>query len=111
MEDVRRIYIVTDNDLSNNLKMPTVVIGLIGTNLDAPGEGAERWNRWRPTISLCQHDELLIDRLELLHQEKDSDLIESVRDDLRSVSPETEYGHINSKSGSLGLRRGFRRTA
>lgn len=90
MEDVRRIYIVTDNDLSNNLKMPTVVIGLIGTNLDAPGEGAERWNRWRPTISLCQHDELLIDRLELLHQEKDSDLIESVRDDLRSVSPETE---------------------
>jgi transcriptional regulatory protein RtcR len=69
--------------------MPTVVIGLIGTNLDA-GDGAERWNRWRPTVSLCQHEELLIDRLELLHQRRDSGLIETARDDIRSVSPETE---------------------
>jgi transcriptional regulatory protein RtcR len=70
--------------------MPTVVIGLIGSNLDAVGQGAERWNRWRPTVSLCQHEELLLDRLELLHQPKDSDLIETVRADIRNVSPETE---------------------
>jgi transcriptional regulatory protein RtcR len=82
-------YIVIDNNLSNNLRMKTVVIGLIGSNLDAVGEGAERWNRWRPTVSLCQHEELLIDRLELLHQPKDSDLIETVREDIRNVSPET----------------------
>jgi transcriptional regulatory protein RtcR len=69
--------------------MPTVAIGLIGSNLDA-GDGAERWNRWRPTVSLCQHDELLIDRLELLHQRRDSELIEIARTDIRSVSPETE---------------------
>ena len=69
--------------------MPTVVIGLIGTNLDS-GDGAERWNRWRPTVSLCQHEELLIDRLELIHQRKDSELVKSARDDIRSVSPETE---------------------
>jgi len=78
--------------------MPTVVIGLIGTNLDA-GEGAERWNRWRPTVSLCQHEELLIDRLELLHQRKESDLVKSVRDDIRSVSPETEV-----RPHELGIR-------
>jgi transcriptional regulatory protein RtcR len=69
--------------------MPTVVIGLIGTNLDS-GDGAERWNRWRPTVSLCQHEELLIDRLELLHQRRESHLIETARADIRSVSPETE---------------------
>ena len=69
--------------------MPTVVIGLIGSNLDS-GDGAERWNRWRPTVSLCQHEELLIDRLELLYQRRDSKLVESARDDIRSVSPETE---------------------
>ena len=68
--------------------MPTVVIGLIGTNLDS-GDGAERWNRWRPTISLCQHEELLIDRIELLHQRRDSDLVMSASEDIRSVSPET----------------------
>jgi transcriptional regulatory protein RtcR len=69
--------------------MPTVVIGLIGSNLDS-GDGAERWNRWRPTVSLCQHEELLIDRIELLHQRRDSDLVLSASEDIRSVSPETE---------------------
>ena len=81
--------IVIDSNLSNNLRMPTVVIGLIGTNLDA-GDGAERWNRWRPTVSLCQHEDLLVDRLELLHHRRDSELVKSARDDIRSVSPETD---------------------
>ena len=69
--------------------MNTVALGLIGTNLDA-GDGPERWNRWRPTVSLCQHGELLIDRLELLHQRRDADLVKQVCADLRGVSPETE---------------------
>src|ERR1700687_5014892 len=87
---VIQITIVEDTDLSNNLRMPTTVaLGLIGTNLDA-GDGAERWNRWRPTLSLCQHEDLLIDRLELLHQRRDANLFGIVRDDIRSASPETE---------------------
>ena len=69
--------------------MLTVVFGLIGTNLDA-GEGAERWNRWRPTVSLCQHEEFVVDRLELLHHRRDTDLVRSTCDDIRGVSPETE---------------------
>ena len=43
-----------------------VVIGLLGNVLDAPKEGS-RWANWRPTVSLFQHDDLLIDRIELLH--------------------------------------------
>jgi len=67
----------------------TVIIGLIGTNLDA-GEGPQRWNHWRPTVSLCQHDDLLVGRLELLHSSREANLIEIVREDIRRVSPETE---------------------
>ena len=69
--------------------MITVAVGLIGANLDA-GVGPERWNRWRPTVSLCQHEELLIDRLELLHQRRDADLVEIVRADIGNISPETD---------------------
>ena len=66
--------------------MPTVVIGLIGTTLDA-GDGAERWNRWRPTISLCQREELLVDRLELLHQRPRTARVLEVLEETRRSDP------------------------
>lgn len=51
----------------------TVVIGLAGPTLDARG-GKDRWQRWRPTVSIGQHDDLLVDRFELLCQESISGL-------------------------------------
>jgi len=47
----------------------TVAIGFMGTQLDS-GQGAGRWEKWRPTISLVQHEDTLIDRLELLYATK-----------------------------------------
>ena len=44
--------------------MDTVMIGFLGTNLDRGG--SNRWERWRPTVDLFRHDDLLINRLELL---------------------------------------------
>lgn len=71
-----------------------VVIGLLGASLDS-GTGIARWERWRPSISLCQHDDLLISRLELLYQPRFSRLFEVIRDDLAHISPETEVrGHL-----------------
>ena len=67
----------------------TVVIGFLGTTLDA-GRGAGRWEKWRPTLSLCQHEELLVHRLDLLYAPGSADLMRHVRDDLDHVSPETE---------------------
>src|SRR5262245_23487376 len=67
----------------------TVAIGLVGTTLDR-GQGPKRWGAWRPSIAACQHEDLLIDRFELLHQRKYTSLAETVRDDIRHVSPETE---------------------
>jgi transcriptional regulatory protein RtcR len=67
----------------------TVVIGLLGTTLDR-GKGTKRWEAWRPSVAACQHEDLLIDRFELLHQQRVTALAETVRDDIRHVSPETE---------------------
>ncbi|MBI4954646.1 MAG: sigma 54-interacting transcriptional regulator [Myxococcales bacterium] len=67
--------------------LPTVVIGLYGTTLDA-ARGPARWQRWRPTLSALQHEDLLVTRLELLARppEAATQLVE----DARRVSPETE---------------------
>ena len=66
----------------------TVIIGLLGPSLDN-GRGPERWERWRPSVSLCQHPDLLVSRLELLHERKFNALAEVVCGDITSVSPET----------------------
>ncbi len=66
-----------------------VVLGLLGPVLDS-GKGATRWERWRPTVSLFQHEDLLFDRLELLYPPSFASLAHTVVADVRSVSPETE---------------------
>jgi transcriptional regulatory protein RtcR len=65
-----------------------VAIGFLGTTLDQ-GKTPERWQKWRPTVSICQHDDLLIDRLELLHARAHTALAERVERDIAQVSPET----------------------
>ena len=65
-----------------------VVIGFLGTVMDA-ADGPARWNRWRPTVSLFQHEELLIDRLDLFHGDNAGRLLDRVSGDIAQVSPET----------------------
>jgi len=66
-----------------------VVIGLLGPRLDA-GVHAERWNAWRPSVAICQHENLLIHRFELLYEPKETKLAGVIAADIASVSPETE---------------------
>ncbi|MCC6357283.1 MAG: sigma 54-interacting transcriptional regulator [Phycisphaerales bacterium] len=68
--------------------MDLVVFGILGTTLDR-GEGSFRWQNWRPTVSLFQHEELLIRRLELLCDPKFEPLAAQVVADIADVSPET----------------------
>ena len=65
-----------------------VVIGFIGTQLDS-GRGAGRWEKWRPTVSLVQHEDVVIERLELLYTPPHQDLAQQVRADMVIASPET----------------------
>ncbi len=67
----------------------TVVIGLIGTQLDQ-GKGPNRWERWRPSVDLCRHEDLVVHRFELLTQKRFRTLARQVAEDVASVSPETE---------------------
>jgi transcriptional regulatory protein RtcR len=66
-----------------------VVIGLLGSMLDS-GFHQERWNKWRPTLSLCKHTDLPIDRFELIYDPKFKDLANVVMADIPRVSPTTE---------------------
>ncbi len=67
----------------------TVSIGLLGTTLDR-GTGPNRWEAWRPSVALCQHEDLLIDRFELIYAQRFALLAETVRADITRVSPETD---------------------
>lgn len=78
------------NSDSNN---KTAVIGFLGTTLDN-GFNDKRWQRWRPTVSLGLHDELLVDELHILYSKRDKRLFKIIVDDMAQVSPNTTViGH------------------
>jgi len=66
-----------------------VVISLLGSTLDQ-GYGAKRWERWRPSVCICQHEDLLVERYHILYQEQFKNLLDLVVKDIKTVSPETE---------------------
>ena len=68
----------------------TVVIGMLGTTLDQRGRRQARWERWRPTVAVCQQEDLLVHRLDLIHPASHEKLLERIVEDIHLVSPETE---------------------
>ncbi|MGJ8640879.1 MAG: RNA repair transcriptional activator RtcR [Opitutaceae bacterium] len=66
----------------------TVIISLLGSQLDG-ARPQLRWEKWRPNIALCQQEDLLVDRFELIHEPNFETLGGSVQEDMQSVSPET----------------------
>ncbi|MFZ2656626.1 MAG: RNA repair transcriptional activator RtcR [Victivallales bacterium] len=69
--------------------MKRVAIGLLGPVLDQ-GRGPDRWNRWRPTVGLCQQEDLPFDRLDLIYQRNFTKLADLLVQDISTASPETE---------------------
>lgn len=69
--------------------MKKVVIGILGSVMDK-GAGPGRWDLWRPTVSLFQQEDLLIDRLDLIREPRSQSLAKQVSADICQVSPETE---------------------
>ena len=78
-----------------------VAIGFLGTTLDV-GKTAERWQKWRPTVALCQQPGLFIDRLELLFDRTASDLAHRIIGDIAEVAPATEV-----RRHQIGLRNAW----
>ena len=67
----------------------TIAVSLIGTQLDYVGKRGDRWAKWRPNVSLCSQDDLIIDQLYLLHDNHSSRLANNIGADIETVSPET----------------------
>jgi transcriptional regulatory protein RtcR len=72
--------------------LKTVLFSFFGAVKDKAPAGKDRWEIWRPTLSLHQHEELLIDRLELIGA-KGRPAGGQLGKDIRAVSPETEVRH------------------
>lgn len=72
--------------------MPTV-IGLLGSQLDR-GAGPRRWDGWRPTVSIVQHEDLLVERLILLVDPHLTTLADVVCADVARLSPETRIERV-----------------
>ncbi|WP_021027715.1 RNA repair transcriptional activator RtcR [Comamonas sp. B-9] len=68
---------------------PITVIGFLGTQLDS-GRGAGRWSKWRPSVAITQHEDMVVARMELLYTRSHVDLARLVQKDIATVSPETE---------------------
>jgi len=66
-----------------------IAIGFLGINLDN-GKGAQRWDRWRPSVDLCRQDDIEIARFELLLSEQHVTIAEQVKEDIELISPGTE---------------------
>lgn len=73
---------------SEQMPKKTVVIGFVGSTFDQ-GKNVERWQRWRPTMSLLMHDDLIIDELVLLHDHRAKGLVNFLREDAAQISPHT----------------------
>ena len=69
---------------------PAVVLGFVGSTLDSSKIDPSRWNKWRPSVGLCMHEDLRVDRFELIHGALHEGLARYVKSDIADVSPETE---------------------
>ncbi|MEG3143495.1 RNA repair transcriptional activator RtcR [Sphingomonas sp. RT2P30] len=68
---------------------PLVVIGFLGSTLDASKFGPTRWGKWRPSVALAMHEDLRVDRFVMIHADMHTRLADFVAADIASVSPET----------------------
>lgn len=74
------------------MQKKTIVIGFLGSTLDQ-GKRPDRWQRWRPTVSLLMHDDLHIDEMYILHDRQHTHLLDHLRQDSQIISPQTQiYG-------------------
>jgi transcriptional regulatory protein RtcR len=76
--------------------MKKCVIGFIGTQLDGI-TSAKRWEKWRPTVSLAQHEDLQVDSFELFHDKVHQHLANTIKADLLELSPQSKVNlHIST---------------
>lgn len=64
------------------------VFGFVGPESDG-GTGPERWDRWRPSVSVVAHDDFPVARFHLLHEPRFEELGSTLEADIAKISPTT----------------------
>jgi transcriptional regulatory protein RtcR len=72
------------------MKRRTIVVSQLGVQLDLAGKNTDRWQRWRPNVSLCSQTDFAVDELHLLHDNQSMALALQVQQDIATVSPQTK---------------------
>lgn len=75
----------------------TTVVSILGLQKDSGwrrNSNHQRWDVWRPTVSLFMHDDLEPERLLLLAEPRSGKLCDEVTGDIQSVSPITTVERI-----------------
>jgi hypothetical protein len=67
--------------------------------------GSARWDRWRPTVALTQHEDLMVDRLDLLYSRDSAITADMVIGDIGHASPETRVSATSSSSKTRGTSK------
>ncbi len=67
-------------------KLPEIHVSAL---LYQPRKSRDRWAAWRPTVAICQQDDLVVDRFDLLVERRYQKLASQVAKDIETVSPET----------------------
>lgn len=72
------------------MRKKNVVLGFLGTTLDR-ARRANRFDGWRPSVSVTMHaEELPVDRFILIHGQSATGLARQIRSDIGEVSPDTD---------------------
>ncbi|GHV23185.1 hypothetical protein AGMMS49959_15520 [Planctomycetales bacterium] len=69
--------------------MSRIIFGFLGTDLDNAQTGEDRWQKWRPTVSLFSDENFPIDEFHLFHGNGHKELAQTVLSDIREKSPVT----------------------
>lgn len=69
--------------------MKYTLFSLLGTTLDK-SFNENRWDRWRPSVAICQHENLFIETYHLIYPAKFLRLAKRISEDIKTVSPKTE---------------------
>lgn len=70
-----------------------IAFSILGTVKDFVGRKKDRWQRWRPNVSLCHQEDLPIDELHIIHETRAGRLAEQVSYDINEISPNTKIIH------------------
>lgn len=69
-------------------RISNIVFSMFDPEWDG-GDPADRWQRWRPTVSLTSHPDFPVDRLELIVQQPHCEIARLAAEDIARLSPGT----------------------